>query len=418
MGISFMATIRHTLVELRRLRALLIFCTVISIVASPSSVQAQAWKFEPVLKAGFVVDDNASLSIRTDDEVNLSGVLLDARADIYYSLSDVTSFFLQPRASIRTYSGESEFDSDDFFLRSTFRHRAQSSTFGFRVNFDQQSVRTGERTDSDLNIEDPDEIPDDDTGLVGLDGDRARWRLSPYWNYQLSNVSSIEVGLDYFNTQYDKVFAGSLVDYSDTRINVSHRRSHSNNTTGIITLTGRRFDPDSSLSDNTGFGALAGFERALSEKTRLIALIGAENTDQSTGQSDVEVVGEVTLTRDLETISMFARYQRAVTGNGSGTVEVRDTLNMNFNRRLNERISAGLGVRAYHASQVGSSSSTSDRNYVQLQTKFTWYLTKAFVVEADYSYTVLDRSDAVGERSNSNEVGIWFVYQPRTTPKL
>jgi hypothetical protein len=53
-----------------------------------------------------------------------------------------------------------------------------------------------------------------------------------------------------------------------------------------------------------------------------------------------------------------------------------------------------------------------------LQTLFTWYLSEAFVIEADYRYTVLDRSNAIGERSNSNRVGLWFVYQPNTIPKL
>lgn len=424
MGKYRMATIRKISAALHRQPLLLVLCMAVYGVGSSSSAQAQAqaqaqgWQIEPVFRLGFVADDNPNLSTRTDEEIDLTGYLLDARADINYASSDITSFFFQPRALIRTYPSDSSFDSDDLFLRSSFRHRARLSTFGFRVNYDQQSVRTAERSLVDLGIDDPDEISDDDTGRVGLDGDRSKWRLSPYWNIQLSNTSAIELGLDYFDTSYDEIFADLLVDYTDTRVNLSHQYTHSSKTSSILTLTGRQFVPDDSSGDNTGFGLLAGFERIMSEKTRLLVMFGAENTEQSLGQSDVELIGDVILSRELEIISMFAQYKREVTGTGSGSVEVRDTVNMNFNRRLNERISAGLGVRAYHAEPVGSLSSTSDRNYVQLQTQFTWYLSRAFVIEAEYRYTVLDRSNALGERANSNELGIWFVYQPKTIPKL
>ena len=407
----------NKLVSLPR-QPLLLLSIVIFTLASPYTAQAQDWRFEPILRAGLVVDDNPRLSTRTDEEIDLTGYLLDARADIYYASSDITAFSFQPRVLIRTYPDEPEFESNDFFLRSTFRHRANSSTFGFRVNFDQQSVRTAERTDSDLEIDDPDEIPNDDTGRVGLDGDRSRWRLSPYWNYQFSNVSSMDASIDYYDTTYDNVFAGLLTDYTDARISIGYRRSLSSITTGLLTVSGRRFEPDRLLNDNTGYGFLAGFERLFSEKTRLVAMVGVENTEQALGQTDAEVIGNITLTRNLETISMFARYDRAVTASGSGTVELRNTINVNFTRRLHERITAGLGIRGYDARRVGGEASFGDRNFAQLQALFSWYLSKAFIVEADYRYTVLDRSSAIGERSNGNQVGVWFVYQPNTIPRL
>jgi len=417
-----MATRTDTLSNISRRHHWLLICLGVIAVATPASVYAQEWRFEPIVRLGVESDDNATLSIRTDDDVQLDGYLLDLLASVSYISGETTMFFLEPRVLIRKYPDDEIFESDDYFLRSQFRHRMKSSTIGFRLNFDEQDVRTGERTDSDLTLDDPDEIPNDDTGLVGLAGDRSRWRISPYWNYALSSITSFDVSLDYTDTSYDDVFAGILVDYTDTRANLRLRRDYSNITTGIITLTGRRFSPDEvfgfDLEDNTGIGLLVGFEHALSEKTTLVAMVGAEYTDLGMDQSEVEPIGDLTLTRSLKTISMFARYQRAVTANGTGAVEVRDTINVNFNRRLSERIAAGFGVRAYHAEPVGRENSLLERNYVQLQTLFTWYLSEAFVIEADYRYTVLDRSNAIGERSNSNRVGLWFVYQPNTIPKL
>jgi hypothetical protein len=385
---------------------------------------AGEWRLEPILRAGVVSDDNANLSARSVDEIELDGYLLEGRADITYAQSDKTTFFLQPRAVVRSYPDEPDLESDDLFLRSRFRHRAESSTFGFRFNFDKQTVRTGERGDSDLEIDDPGEIPDDDTGRVGLVGDRYRLRVLPYWNYEFSKVSSIELAMNYLDTSYEDVIPGTLIDYTDTRINLSYRQSLSNTTKGILTVTGRRFEPDDVvLTPNDGFGILGGFERALSEKIRLVAMIGVENTDLTIGDPENNIIGNITLTRDLETIRMLARYMRAVTANGSGSVQLRDSIDVNFNRRLNERISAGLGVRAYHSEPIGDFSTLRERDYVQLHTRFRWFVSKTFVIEASYRYTALarDRRAVIGaneQRANSNEVAVWFVYQPNTTPKL
>ena len=404
-------------------RVLLIVCMAVLAIASPNSAQAQEWRFEPIVSVGGEFDDNARLGTRTDEEVELSGLLLDLKADIRYS-SATTSFFVQPRVLSRNYNVKSDveldetvYDSDDFFLQSQFSHTGKSNTIGFRGTFDEQEVRTAERAISDLEIVDPDEFTDDDTGRIVLTGTRSKWRISPYWEYQLSNTSSIGANLDYFDVQYEDVFAGLLSDYSDARLNLNYRRSFSNVNSALLTMTARTYDVVDTTNDITGYGLMAGFEHALSEKTTLTAMFGFEDTQQTGVEYDPEVVGYITLIRNLETIRMFAQYRRSVNASGAG-LDVRNSLNLNFRRRLSEKISAGLGVRAYQSSGVGSSAFIEDRNYVQLQSTFLWYLSRAFVIEASYRYTVNDRGVEIGGRSNSNQINLWFTYQPRTIPKI
>lgn len=396
---------------------LVLLSLAMSVIAPPELAQAQSWRIEPVVKAGGEYDDNATLNIRTDSEVKLKGFLADLRADVTYS-SATTSLFLQPRATLRTYSGESSFDSNDFYLRSRFSHKGKSSTIGFRASFDDQTVRTGERAISNLEIDNPDEITNDDSGRVLLSGGRKKWNLAPFWDYRLSKISSVRTDLDYVDAQYENTFAGVLFDYTDVRIRANYRRALSNLQTAIVSVSARNYSSGESPGDVKGYGVMVGFERILSEKMRLNAMIGMEDTQQTAVSFNPEVVGNVTLTRDLETIRMFAQYRRSVSGSGAGTLAVRDALNINFRRRLNEKITAGLGVRAYRSRGTGDSLAFDDRNYVQLQSSFLWYLSTSLVVEANYRYTVNDRSAAIGERANSNQVNLWFTYQPRTIPKL
>ncbi len=92
----------------------------------------------------------------------------------------------------------------------------------------------------------------------------------------------------------------------------------------------------------------------------------------------------------------------------------RDSVNIQLTRDLNEKIAAGLGLRAYASDpiQLDPGDSTFGRNYAQLTARFTWYMTRAFSMETWYRYTWVDR-EAVGESANSNQVILWFVYQPR-----
>lgn len=405
------------LVSLPHWPLLLVLSMVIPVVALPNSAQAQDWKFEPIVRVGADYDDNATLAVRTDEEVVLKGYLLDLQADINYS-SQTTTFFLQPRAMLRNYPDDSEFDSDDFRLQSRFNRQGQSNTIGFRAQFDHESVRTAERSNVDLGIDDPDDITDDSTGQVRLFGTRDRFRIKPYWTYQLSNISSLGADVNYVDVGYDDVFAGLLVDYTDARLNLNYRRVFSKVNTALLTVTARRYDADDAFGEITGYGVMAGFEYALSQKTRLKAMFGFEDAEQSGFQFDPEPVANVTLTRNLQTIRMFAQYRRSVSGTGAGKVSIRDSFNLNFRRRLSEKIDAGLGVRAYKTTGVGGFTSFDDRNYVQLQSSFLWYLSKAVAVEADYRYTINDRSATLGERANSNQINLWFIYQPNTIPKL
>ena len=57
----------------RRLIAPLLFTFLIWTIISADSVQAQDWGFDPVIKIGSEVDDNALLRIRTDEELRLAG---------------------------------------------------------------------------------------------------------------------------------------------------------------------------------------------------------------------------------------------------------------------------------------------------------------------------------------------------------
>jgi hypothetical protein len=387
----------------------------VSAMLTLTPVQAAEWKIDPQVRAAASFDDNATLSFRTDNEESISGYILEGSARFAYR-SEVTDFFVTPILRFRDY-GDPNFDEEEQFVRMQYGRETQRNDFRIRANYDREAIRTAERSDAELDAEDPDEIRDEGTGRVFLQGRRERTELIPTWRYRMSDASTFSMRLSYRDIQYENKFAGLLNDYSNGRANVAYQRAWSPRYSAVVAGTYRLFKPDGG-EEVTGYGVRAGVVGELSENTRLRVLAGVETTDNDIGESVRKPVGDISLVRRLQTITLLAQYRRSISGGGSGTVSSRDEINLNLTRRLNERISAGLGVRAYATNALeGDVVNFDERDYVQLRAQFIWNLSRTWFIDANYRYTFINRQ-LIGESANSNEVTIWLSYQPRGRSNL
>jgi hypothetical protein len=371
----------------------------------------QQWKFDPILIAGVTVDDNANLSIRTDEEIELSGYLADVTARVDY-LSSVSNFYIAPRIRMHKFD-ESEFDSTDLFVRLYYRYQTRANTFAIRAFAEREAVRTAERADTDLDIDDPNDITNDDSGLVQVGGDRDKIRIRPSWRYQFSNTSALTATINYFDIAYDDVFLDVLVDYTDAQGELGFNRSLSDRTVGLFVATVRRFENADNVLEFDGYGAMVGFERAISQTTMFTALVGVDsaNFDADNVEDETAVVADINLVRQLETIQMLAQYKRSITASGTRIPSIRDNFNLNFTRRLSEKIIAGLGARMYRTELI-SGVGSAGRDYVKLTAKLGWNFTPTFLVAFEIGHTILDRGAILGESADSNQAAITFVYRP------
>jgi hypothetical protein len=395
--------------------AVTLACSFFVAMVVTSTAQAQ-WSYEPVVGIGVERDDNATLSTRTDDILDVNGILYDISLRFDYN-SALTDFFVTPRIVSRNYSDAPELDTDDKYLESVYRHRTKSSDIRIRVSYDDQTARTAERADTDLDVEDPGDIPDDDSGAVRLKGRRQQLRLRPLWNYQFSGANSMDIDLRYVDTNYDDNLRFDdqgnrlLREFTDTRLAVFFNREFSGRTTGIVTVMGRNYKVEDGFSETKGVGFMGGFERSLSETTNMRALIGLEDTDSNISETDPTFVADIWLRRRLQTVNLLAQYRRSVSASGSGKLAVRDSYNLNLSRKLSEKITAGLGARIYQTNSLDDVLTIDERNYVQLRAEFRWNMTRTLATEVDYRYTYQKRVSLL-ESANSNQVVLWFFYQP------
>ena len=395
--VRFGSLLRHT------------FLPGVLVLFTMGTAEAQ-WTFEPILKAGVERDDNATLSVRTDDVLDVTGYLVDASVRMDF-VGARSAFYITPRLLSRNYTDNPEIDSDDVFVRSGYTYTGQKSAFDLVFTYDEQTVRTAERSDADLDIDDPGDIPDDETGFVGFQDDREKFRLAPAWTYNFSDATSMNVRANFIATAYADSLQVFLNDYTDTRLTLGFDRAFSDRTVGIVEASVRKYKVDDGSSEADGVSLAAGFESSLSPTTTARMVVGIEDTDSTISQTDPAFTADLSLRRRLETVNILAQYRRSISASGVGKLSVRDTASLNLSRLLSEKIIVGIGARMYQTNSLDDVVTIDERNYVQLRSQFIWNMTPSFSAEVDYRYTFQKRA-ALTESSNSNQINLWFVYSP------
>jgi hypothetical protein len=209
-----------------------------------------------------------------------------------------------------------------------------------------------------------------------------------------------------------------LIDYEDARVDLSLNRRFSDLTSGILMLSARSIGNDFGINEVDTYGGMVGFNRDLSEKVSLRALVGVESVEfLSGGDNEPVMVGELRLVRNLETITFLAQYRRAVTSGGNAIPSIRDDVSLNFVRQLSEKISASLGARLYHSERINATNDQG-RDYLRIGAGFGWNLTQSFKLQLNFRHTIIDRGGVVGERADGNQGILWFIYRPNARTVL
>jgi hypothetical protein len=400
------------------MRSILIFGLVSALFFGPGVAGAD-WQFDPILRAAWDFDDNATLSPRTDEEIDLSGYLAEASLDMIYD-SDRSYLSMRPILRTRNYGDDEEVDdwnSDDQFFELLGTYRGDRNSFRITGDFSREAVRTAELADADLDTDiDPDDIADDQTGFLDTSQRRNRYVLAPRWTHEFSSTSSLETGLRYLTTSYDETEGfQSLFDFTDISFRMQYRANFSQRNAATFSLRARDFNTDRFAGDRQSYEVSGGYVRRLSETTQFRAKIGVESVEQEEVEGlpsisiDPQPTAELTLSRSLETVRFFAQYRKRVAGSGRGNLTARDEINLRFKRDLNERVTVGLGARAYRTDTISGIQNTQD--YVQIRGQVTWRITRSFSMQGDYRHTVIDRGGLQGA-ADSNRATIWFSYQP------
>ena len=380
--------------------------------APPAYGQSSPWRFEPTLAVGLEYDDNAVLFAGLTDDVSAEGYQVEASARLSY-LTELSTFSLTPILRFGRYD-ESELDFDDKLLNLRYNRQGQVSRFNFRGQFSDQAIRTGERFNVDFDVDNPDEIPNDDSARVFRSESRQRLRLTPEFTRNLGPKSSVGVRIDYLDLSFPDDIQGILTDYTSTRVDGLFEYRWSPRDAWTLRAFHRENEFESG-DDGSGVGALIGYRRNLSETSRLIVRAGYDSTnDTIDGDRATTPIGQLSYIRNFTRTRFLASYRRAVAGGGGGRLTVRNSIDLTLTRNVSQRVSTGFGVGGYTTRSLDNSDPSiriDERDYLQLRGFLSWRVTRSLALDLDYRHTYVDRLLFDGD-ANSNALVLWFRYAP------
>jgi hypothetical protein len=373
-----------------------------------STAASANWRVVPAVGAGLEYDDNANLNVNTGSDTAVNGYVVDAGVD-FINESPRSQFTFTPSLLLNRYD-ESDLDSNNYFANLNYRYSSQRSTFNIWGVYGDETVRTAEQAQVDFNVDDPTQIPDDNSGRTFGTANRKRIQVRPQWSYQAGERSLIEFGVDYRDVAYEDATTLNLSDYDQLTGSAAYSYNFSRTSAFRFSGYSRANHFDVLDRDLSGYGAALGLGHSISERTRVQINIGADKTENSLGENQNSSIGDISITHRMETSRVLASYRRSVVGSGNGVLTLRDSLNLNYTRQVTERFSFGGGISAYHSTALGDNTTNLDSDYYQLRALFGWNLTRTLSVDLDYRYTNIDRALLTGA-ADSNRINLWFRYQ-------
>jgi hypothetical protein len=387
-----------------------------------------AWDLVPELSITAGSDDNLRLLPDEAPDLGNSGMtMLDAQFTVS-STGNRGNVFFEPRIRAESYSNTADevFDGQDAFAHLRGERRLQSGSLGFRVDFDRQDVKDAELTEATPEDPDVDTPIDPDTGrLLFVNQDRERLYVSPYAEFALSERSSVLLEAQLLGVTYSEIelsgrvdfenhlFAAGLVRRVDERNEVSARvvvqqyeADYNQNKTDTVGVEGRFSRPLArgawSFELNTGVSR--------SDFTYL------NSQDQLVDNADTSFTYGLRFRNRTDRNSFNIDVLRQTNPNAGGYLYLRDEIRVYMRRAMSERLTGGIGLRAYSSETLDDFAQSDERDYARLELEMEWAIAPRVFLSGGYAFTSQEFADVTAVKAESNSIFLGITYRGLTQP--
>lgn len=378
------------------------------------SALAEDWQLAPLLEVTAGHDDNIRLR-ETDDAASETAIQASLAAIRSTELSETR---IDVGAGYTGYSGADSDDLDDVdSARLLLAHRAQySERMGFEIlsAFTLDSVGATARTES--------EDIDTDEGLTRDEVDRQTIQLAPKVNWDLTEFSTFELGVDYRSIEYDSIGGDvfvSLVDYDYLTAGTRYKRDFSERSSVSLSALYSSFESDGGI-DGEGIQAIVAFEHQLSETAGFIIGIGAQNTEiedlAGVTEDSSGFLYEARFTRKTEVGRLDLIANRAITPSGQGSILERDAIRLIYRQKLSEKFDVILESSFVDAQNlIDSGSGVVNRSYMFVRPRLDYNITEKWSIGASYRFRQNDdkrENVSTSGRNDSNGFFLTLKFEP------
>jgi len=369
----------------------------------PGQSFAELWQFTPSITLEERYDDNIRLTTGPHDDVTgtlLKGSVRFSRASETGGLSGTL------RVNLNDYSGD-EVDSD-IKHNVFFDFASHTSTERSRL-----ALAGTLKQDTTARSIDFEEVGDDiDEGLVDVDIRRNKLNVTPSFQYNLSERTSLDLSYYFYDVRHEDNPVGSgLFDYDQHSITGTINRKLSERDTLIAAAGVSKFrSPDNNDIETDSYELTAGFMRQFSEITVGEMLVGVRKAESESAiqtSDDTGFVLRLKLVHDTETDKYEVGIAHDLQPSSSGALEEANTFTFNAARKLTELLKGSVRVRWHETETLTTNSRT--RRFLSIKPRLDWRLTRWWSLGAGYIYRQKeDSSGSVDAESNAVFVSIRY----------
>ncbi len=378
---------------------------------------AAEWSAEPSVLVGREYNDNLRLTLQPHNAVNSISISpkidLSVRKEIWQL--DGAAELIRKR-----YSGDNSLDRDDRNFNIASSYQTERSMWRLSGYQTKASVLT-------------DQLNNVNTGLVQVQSVQNAHSINPSWIWSMTELTQLQLGYQVTDVNYVNGSSLALYDYRSQNTTARLTRQFSSQISGLLDASYSYFRVPAtgveSRSNNVQAGVTGTFSETLSgflmgglRRTVTIIPGGAPIYSRrylSFGSLIIPVIVQTGVTatrRDERTSSVYSAnldktfenmrlgivLSRALEPSGSGGQVRTDSLNLNLERPLSEKLKAYFSVGIYGVSEDTGNVTEVDRRVYQAQPRMRWQWTPELNIDATYNYIHLKRASedrAVSARS-------------------
>lgn len=367
---------------------------------------AANWEFAPRVEGGYRYSDNYRLDL-PGAEIEVSGAEMDGRFTVR-TIDPRLQMELSPRVRATYFPDEPEEDSTDYSLRASVADVTPRRRVGILGDFAREDVIRSELPDAQTGGDLGDPQPGD-AGRVQQRNRRNYLRVQPFFGYDVSQRSRVELDAHYLLAEFDEEFIGAQQDFSELAGTVGFAFRYSERSTltlrGVVSQYETAFETDA-------YGGHAEWGHDFSPNSRMYIRLGAQQTEPENGISDTNVIAGVGGRWSSPRNALFLDVTRSVGPIAAGTVVERHQFRVLLDHDVSPRLSLLLGARASRDEELEGLGARPTREYAIAEAGFEWRIVRAFALTARYNYRWQEYEDEPSDRS-ANGFLIGLVYEPK-----
>jgi len=367
---------------------------------------AANWELAPRVSAGYLYNDNYRLE-QAGGEIEVSGAEVEAAATLR-TIDPRTTFEITPRIDATFFPDEREQESTDYYVDGVFEDKTPRHKIGIEANFASEDVVRSELPGPNVGggLGDPQST---DSGVTLQENRRDLVRVSPYFSWDMTQRTRLELEARYLDANYDKHYTGSQEDFSEFGASAGLAWLLSPRNSLTFRALGGRFETNF-YTDSYGGEIEWGTE--FSETSRMYIRVGGASTKPENGVSSTNVIGGIGGQWTSQRNVLFLDLTRQITPISAGTVVDRYQLRLRLKHDVSQRIGVLVGGRASRDEEIQGLGDYPTRKYAAAEAGIEWRVLRALSVTATYNYRWQEYADEPSDRSGNGFL-IGIVYEPK-----